>query len=179
LHVPLQSGADEMLKNMGRRYDSRFFAKRVDEIRARISDIGLTTDIIVGFPGETDDQFERTVQLVREIGFAKIHVFRFSPRPGTKAAEMGPRVPQGTISARARRLIALGDEIARGFRERFVGQTLDVLVESRDMNGHSYTGFSSNYIKVNVLDAPAGAAGSMTVNALPSPGVLSISRWPP
>jgi threonylcarbamoyladenosine tRNA methylthiotransferase MtaB len=161
LHVPLQSGADGVLANMGRRYNSRFFAKRVDEIKERIPDIGLTTDIIVGFPGETDDQFERTMQLVQEIGFAKIHVFRFSPRPGTKAAEMGSRVPQGKISARARRLIALGDEIACEFRRRFVGQTLGVLAESRNVRKSSCTGFSSNYIKVRILGAPAGTTGSI------------------
>jgi threonylcarbamoyladenosine tRNA methylthiotransferase MtaB len=161
LHVPLQSGADEVLENMGRRYDSRFFIKRVSEIKERIPDIGLTSDIIVGFPGETDAQFERTLQLVQEIGFAKTHVFRFSPRPGTKAADMGPRVPQGTISVRARRLIALGDEVACGFRQRFVGETLGVLVEGCDTNGNSCTGFSANYIKVRVLDAPAGAPGNL------------------
>jgi threonylcarbamoyladenosine tRNA methylthiotransferase MtaB len=161
LHLPLQSGSDEILGEMGRRYDSDFFIRRVKEIREGIADIGLTTDIIVGFPGETDDEFERTTQLVQEIGFAKIHVFRFSPRPGTKAAEMGPRVPQGTISARARRLMALGDEVACEFRERFVGQTLEVLGESGGIDGSSCTGFSSNYIRVMVLDAPNGAVGSI------------------
>jgi threonylcarbamoyladenosine tRNA methylthiotransferase MtaB len=161
LHVPLQSGHDDILERMGRRYDSGFFIKRLNEIRKRIPDVGLTTDIIVGFPGETDDHFERTMRLVQQIGFAKIHVFRFSPRTGTKAAEMRPRVPQGTISARARGLIALGDEVACEFRERFVGQTLEVLAESDGINGNPCTGFSSNYIRVRVLEPPASAGGSV------------------
>lgn len=159
LHLPLQSGDDEILAKMGRGYTAARFADRVDEIRRKIPDIGITTDVIVGFPGETDEQFERTMKMVEEIGFAKTHVFRFSPRPGAKAAEMRPRVPQGTISSRARRLIALGEEVAHRFRERFVGQTLEVLAEGGVRNGRVFSGFSSNYIKVNVSDAPPDVAG--------------------
>ncbi len=164
LHLPLQSGDAEVLAKMGRAYTTDFFVDRVGRIRRKIPDIGLTTDVIVGFPGEADEQFEHTVQMVERLGFAKTHVFRFSPRPGSRAAEMRPRVPQGTISSRARRLIALADEVAHGFRERFVGQTLDVLVEGGlagigVRNGHTFSGFSSNYIKIDVSDAPADSAG--------------------
>ncbi len=159
LHLPLQSGDDEILAKMGRGYTAGRFTDRVDEIRRKIPDIGITTDVIVGFPGETDEQFERTMKMVEEIGFAKTHVFRFSPRPGARAAEMRPRVPQGTISSRARRLIALGEQVACRFRERFVGQTLEVLAEGGIRNGEILTGFSSNYIKVNISDAPPDVAG--------------------
>ncbi len=158
LHLPLQSGEDVILRRMGRSYSSGFYCDRVDEIRSRIPDVGITTDIIVGFPGETDDHFDRTIELVERIGFAKIHVFRFSARPGTKAAEMRPRVPQGVVSSRARRLIRLGDEVATRFRKRFVGQVVDVLAEGGGdghcVNGGFLAGFSSNYIKVRVPDAP-------------------------
>jgi threonylcarbamoyladenosine tRNA methylthiotransferase MtaB len=164
LHLPLQSGADEVLARMGRAYKADFFADRVDEIRNRIPDVGVTTDVIVGFPGETDEQFEQTAQMVEKIGFAKTHVFRFSPRPGARAAEMRPRVAQGTISSRARKLVALADEVGRRFRERFVGQTLETLIEgglagSGVQNGSVVSGFSSNYIRIGVSGAPADVAG--------------------
>jgi threonylcarbamoyladenosine tRNA methylthiotransferase MtaB len=164
LHLPLQSGDDEVLARMGRAYTAALFADRVGQIRRKIPDIGITTDVIVGFPGETDEQFEHTMQMVEKIGFAKTHVFRFSPRPGAKAAEMRPRVAQGTISSRARRLIALADEVALGFRKRFVGQTLETLIEGGlagigVRNGRASSGFSSNYIRIRVSDAPADAAG--------------------
>ncbi len=155
LHLPLQSGNDKILEAMGRRYTSRFFVERTAAIRERIPDIGITTDVIVGFPGETDEQFDDTMRIVEEVEFAKTHVFRFSPRPGTRAAEMKPRVPQGVISSRARQLIALGEETGLRFRERFVGTTLQVLVEGGASNGKSLAGFSSNYIRVNILDMPA------------------------
>jgi len=155
LHMPLQSGDGEILQRMGRRYSAASFLSRVGEIRRRIPDIGLTTDLMTGFPGETDEQFERTLQAVEHMGFAKIHVFRFSPRPGTKAAEMGARLPAATISSRARRLISLGEKVARKFKERFIGQTLCVLAEKRDSNRSSCIGYSSNYINVKVLGASA------------------------
>jgi len=161
LHLPLQSGDDGILAKMGRRYTSGFFADRIGQIRKKIPDIGITTDIIVGFPGETDEHFGRTRDIVERIGFAKIHVFRFSPRPGTRAADMTPRVPQAVISSRARELIALGEETALGFRERFVGRTLEVLAETRASGGTAYAGFSSNYIKIKVLDAPADGIGAL------------------
>ena len=178
LHLPLQSGDDEILAKMGRAYKIDFFVDRIDEIRRRIPDIGITTDIIVGFPGETDEQFERTMRAVERIGFAKTHVFRFSPRPGARAAEMRPRVSQGTISSRARRLAAFADEVAHGFRERFVGQTLDVLVEGGlaecgARNGSVVNGFSSNYIKVSVSDAPADAVGRIVSVRLTDAGDAS------
>jgi len=157
LHLPLQSGDDEILRKMGRRYSSAFFVDRIEEIRGKIPDIGITTDVIVGFPGETDGQFARTMELVKNIGFTKTHVFRYSPRPGTKAAKMKPRVTPDVVSSRARRLIGLGEEAAMRFRERFVGRTLDVLAESRGDNGNSCTGFSSNYIKIKVLDPSQGS----------------------
>ena len=120
----------------------------------------------MGFPGETDEQFERTMRMVERIGFAKTHVFRFSPRPGARAAEMRPLVSQGTISSRARRLIAFADEVAREFRERFVEQTLDVLVEG----GHAGI---ANYIKVSVSDEPADAVGRIVPVRLTDAGDAS------
>jgi threonylcarbamoyladenosine tRNA methylthiotransferase MtaB len=110
---------------------------------------------MVGFPGETDKHFERTCHAVETIGFAKIHVFRFSPRPGTKAAAMSSAVPPRTISARARHLIGVGEDSARRFKERFIGETTHVLMESFAGNGGSCIGLASNYIKVKALNISA------------------------
>ncbi|MBI4830300.1 MAG: tRNA (N(6)-L-threonylcarbamoyladenosine(37)-C(2))-methylthiotransferase MtaB [Candidatus Lindowbacteria bacterium] len=155
LHLPLQSGDDDVLRRMGRRYSYSFYSKRIERIRAIIPDIGITTDLIVGFPGETDEQFMRTCECVQQTDFAKIHVFRFSPRAGTRAAAMDSQVPAGTISCRARNLIQAGDSVARRFKERFVGQTVDVLVERMTAKEGACTGLTSNYIRVQVRDAPA------------------------
>ena len=155
LHLPLQSGDNEILRKMGRKYSSPFFIQRIEEIRKRIPDIGLTTDLMVGFPGETREQFERTCNAVENIGFMKIHVFGFSPRPGTKAAEMDSTVPPKTIRARTRQLIALGNSEALKFKQRFIGETVRVLAESSSNGGDACVGLSSNYLKVKVLDARA------------------------
>jgi threonylcarbamoyladenosine tRNA methylthiotransferase MtaB len=161
LHLPLQSGDDEMLREMGRGYSSATFAGRIEEIRGKIPDVGVTTDIIAGFPGETDEQFDHTMELIENVGFAKVHVFRFSPRRGTRAAAMRPAVSSDVAGSRVRRLIKFGEETAARFRERFVGQTLNVLAETGGENGNSCAGFSSNYIRVRVSDAPAGCAGAI------------------
>ena len=155
LHLPLQSGSDETLRRMGRRYDSDFFIERVERIRAGIPDVGITTDVIVGFPGEKAKHFDETMRVAELANFSKIHVFRFSPRPGTKAVGMKPRVAQGEISRRARRLIALGDEMGLSFRQRFVGQVLPVLIEGRAGEGDYLAGFSSNYIRIKIPGASA------------------------
>jgi threonylcarbamoyladenosine tRNA methylthiotransferase MtaB len=155
LHLPLQSGDDEILRNMGRRYSSGFFVERVEAIQQRIPDIGITTDVIVGFPGETDEQFDRTVEIVNTLGFVKLHVFRFSPRPGTMASKMDSRVSPNIISSRAKSLIKLGEQAAVRFRERFVGKTVHVLTESWTNNGSSCVGLSSNYIRVRLPGASA------------------------
>ncbi len=151
LHLPLQSGDDAILREMGRQYSTASFLERVEEIRKRIPDIGLTTDVMAGFPGETEQRFQHTLDMVESVQFARTHVFRFSPRPGTKAAEMDSPVPPGIISSRAKRLIKAGKHAARAFTEQFIGKTAEVLVESMTDDGRSTTGFTSNYIKVKVV----------------------------
>ncbi len=152
LHLPLQSGDDEILGRMGRRYSSASFLQRIEEIRKRIPDVGFTTDVMVGFPGETDEQFERTCQAVEATEFAKIHVFRFSPRPGTRAAAMNSPVPPKAVSARARHLIRVGEDAARSFKRGLIGKTVHVLVEQLADDGSSCIGLASNYIRVKALN---------------------------
>jgi threonylcarbamoyladenosine tRNA methylthiotransferase MtaB len=146
LHVPLQSGDDEVLARMHRPYRVAEFLDRVEHAKAEVAGLGLSTDVIVGFPGETDAQFQATMDVVRRVGFSKLHVFRYSQRPGTPAADMDGQLGDAVKKQRARDLIALGSELRRRFHEAHVGRSLSVLVETAG-DGLA-EGTSDNYIKV-------------------------------
>ena len=146
-HLPLQSGSDAVLKRMRRRYDSRQFLDAVDAIRRTMPDAAVTTDVIAGFPGETENHFEDTYRLCREVGFASMHVFPYSSRPGTSAAHVRDDVPPQVKSERVGRLIELSHEQGRAFRSRFVGTSRQVLWESRKAG--RWVGLTDNYIRVN------------------------------
>jgi len=152
LHVPLQAGDDEVLAAMHRPYRIAEFLERVEHAKAEIGGLGLSTDVIVGFPGETAAQFAATLAVTERVGFSKLHVFRYSARPGTPAATMTDQVGDADKKARARELIALGNELRRRFHEQHVGQPLAVLVESApggEGEGEGLAeGTSDNYIKV-------------------------------
>ena len=158
LHIPLQSGDDGVLRAMNRPYDSRTYADLIDGVRSRVPGIGVTTDVIVGFPGETDDAFENTCGLVRRVGFSRLHVFRYSVRRRTAAASMPDQVDEKTKKARSERLIELGLEGMRGFAESFTGQNLEVLVESRNSENGMLVGFTDNYIET-VFPGPSSLRG--------------------
>ncbi len=130
LHLPLQSGSSKVLREMGRPYDAEEYRQLVDYLRAMVPEIALTTDIIVGFPGETDEDFEDTCALARHVGFAKIHVFPYSRREGTPAAERSDQVPPGEKAARAACLRALTDELAAADRAARAGTVELALVET-------------------------------------------------
>jgi threonylcarbamoyladenosine tRNA methylthiotransferase MtaB len=132
LHLCLQSGSDRVLAAMKRRYCRRGFLERVGRIRAALDRPALTTDVIVGFPGETEADFAETLDVVREAGFCKVHVFSFSARAGTPAATMGERVPPTVIAARCERLRELEHTLAEEYCRGLIGRTLDVLVEGGD-----------------------------------------------
>jgi len=129
LHVPLQSGSDAVLEKMNRHYTAEQYLAMVERVRARVPEVGLTTDVMVGFPGETDDDFEATLDVVRRARFSRLHVFRFSRRPGTPAADMPGQVAPAVKKARSARLIRLGRRLAREFHESLLGMVLEVLVE--------------------------------------------------
>ncbi|MDP9022786.1 MAG: tRNA (N(6)-L-threonylcarbamoyladenosine(37)-C(2))-methylthiotransferase MtaB [Actinomycetota bacterium] len=136
LHVPLQSGSDAILAAMGRGYDVATFRQRVDHARTALEHLGLSTDVIVGFPGETRADFDATLATVEEVGFAKLHVFRYSPRPGTRSADtMRDDVPPQEKKARSRELIALGERLRDRFHASLIGTELDVVVEIDRGNG--------------------------------------------
>lgn len=129
LHLPLQSGSERVLQRMGRRYSPAEFLSVARRAKEMCPEIGLTTDVIVGFPGETEEDFWETYKFVREVGFSRLHVFRYSKRPGTRAAEMPDQVGASAKEERARRLRRLGERLAIEFHKRFVGEKVLVLVE--------------------------------------------------
>ena len=128
-HLSLQSGCDETLKRMNRRYTTEQFKEIVDILRKNYSDVILTTDIIVGFPGETEEEFEETYQFLKEIKFYKMHVFKYSPRKGTKAAAMKEQIDGNKKEQRSQRLIELSNKNEKDYNEAYVGQTVQVLFE--------------------------------------------------
>jgi threonylcarbamoyladenosine tRNA methylthiotransferase MtaB len=129
IHLSVQSGASATLKRMCRQYDSAELREKIELIKRRLDRPAITADIIVGFPGETDEDFEQTVELSKWAGFSKIHVFPFSVRAGTAGAKLKGRLPADVIKKRAQILRKVSDELAFKFREQFIGQTCEVLIE--------------------------------------------------
>jgi len=147
LHLSLQSGSDAVLKKMCRQYNIDQFREKVELIKSRLDRPAITTDIIAGFPGETDADFEQTVNLAQDICFAKMHVFRFSPRKGTAAAKMPDPVDIAVIKRRSEILRELDIELGRKFRQQFIGESVNVLIESQ--NGKP-SGRSERYFMVDI-----------------------------
>ncbi|MGC9315340.1 MAG: MiaB/RimO family radical SAM methylthiotransferase [bacterium] len=148
LHVPLQSGSDSVLARMNRQYAANDYAKTIHKLADSVDDIGIGADVIVGFPGETDIEFEDTYELINSLPFSYLHVFRYSPRPGTAAAKMPDPVHTETARVRMERLRALHEDLRRKFAESQFGITRNVIIERiRDGIGHGWT---DNYMRVEV-----------------------------
>ncbi|MDD5337985.1 MAG: tRNA (N(6)-L-threonylcarbamoyladenosine(37)-C(2))-methylthiotransferase MtaB [Dehalococcoidales bacterium] len=147
-HLSLQSGSDAVLKRMKRRYTTSDYKKAVELIRSMVPDVAITTDVIVGFPGETDSEFKESLDFCRAMQFARIHVFPFSPRPGTAAATMPNPLPDSVKKERSNQMLALSMQSVIAFHERFIGKTLDVLWEQQ--SGGFWSGLTGNYVKVYV-----------------------------
>lgn len=154
MHIPLQSGSDSVLSRMGRGYSNAQFRAIVKELRTRIPEIAITTDIMVGFPGETEEDFLQTMELARDVAFSKIHVFQYSKRAGTMAATFPDQIEPAQKEDRSRRLIQLGEAMAERFHCSFIGKNVDVLVEQRQEN--QAIGHTDNYVKVT-FEAPPDA----------------------
>lgn len=149
-HLSLQSGSDSVLNRMNRKYTTKDYKERVDLIRKYMKDVAITTDIIVGFPGETEQEFEETYNFVKKIGFAKVHVFKYSPRKGTPAAKYKNQV-HGTIKKnRSNKLIKLVDSLAKEFVKEFIGREMKVLIEAPSHSDGYMEGYAENYIRVMV-----------------------------
>ena len=149
LHIPLQAGSDHILKLMNRRYDKKYFKKLVDKIRENRNDISLTTDVIVGFPGETEEDFKETLDFCEEIGFTKIHVFPYSDRSGTVASRMKDKIPGNIKKDRVRRLIDLSNKLEKEYYLKHIDKEDDVLIEEVKQDGYLH-GFTSDYIPIKL-----------------------------
>jgi tRNA-2-methylthio-N6-dimethylallyladenosine synthase len=133
-HLPLQSGSDEILKKMNRHYTLERYLSVVNELKAKNPGITLTTDIIVGFPGETEEDFQKTLDVVREVEYDSIYTFIYSPRKGTPAAVMENQIPEEVQKERFNRLVDLQNSISKSFNESAIGKTLKVLVDGKSKN---------------------------------------------
>ena len=148
-HISLQSGCDETLARMNRRYTTDQYKRAIVLLRERIPDVAVTTDVMVGFPGETNEEFEKTYRFLEEIQFAKMHVFKFSPRKGTPAASLVGQVPSQVKEARSMQVIKLSEHCAQAFHSSFISTEMPVLYEQevKDSKG-LYEGLTPNYIRV-------------------------------
>lgn len=161
-HISLQSGCDRTLQAMGRRYTSRDYAALLENIRRLFPDCAITTDIMTGFPGETEEDFAETLRFAREMAFAKIHIFRYSRRPGTAADRMPDQIPEAVKKQRADALGALEKQMRLAYLNRFVGKALCVLFEREKSdgchNGHAQNGIS---VRVPASEGEASFRGSI------------------
>ncbi len=148
LHIPIQAGSDEILKAMNRKYNLAFYKEIIDKIRNIRRDIAISTDVIVGFPGEDINLFNKTIDTCREIGFSKLHVFPFSEREGTKAARLSNKLDGKTKKEYANKLIEISKELEINYMKKFINKRLDVLIEEYK-DGYSY-GHTSNFIYVKI-----------------------------
>ena len=176
LHLPLQSGDDDVLEAMNRRYTADDFLRTIERVRERIGDASVTTDVIAGFPGETDAAFENTLAVCRQAGFSKMHVFPFSVRPGTSAATLPGRLTARVVTRRKKHLLALADELALDYKQRFLGRTVEVLVErsAPDASGGLISeGLTAYYMRVRFAgrDALVNRIVPVTVEHV-TPGLM-------
>ncbi|MBM6619247.1 tRNA (N(6)-L-threonylcarbamoyladenosine(37)-C(2))-methylthiotransferase MtaB [Bacillus suaedaesalsae] len=151
LHIPLQSGSDTVLKRMRRKYTMDFFAERLEKLHAALPGLAVTSDVIVGFPGETEEEFMETYNFIKEHGFSELHVFPYSKRTGTPAARMEGQVDEEVKNERVHRLISLSGQLAKEYASSFEGEVLEVIPEEKfkdESNSHLYVGYTDNYLKV-------------------------------
>ena len=148
LHIPIQAGSDEILRKMNRKYNLDYFKDKIKEIRSIRPNIAISTDVIVGFPGETEELFNKTIKTCREIEFSKLHVFPYSERKGTASSKMNNKIPGNIKKERARKLIEVSQELEIKYMKKFINKEVDVLVEETK-DGYSY-GHTGNYLYVKI-----------------------------
>ncbi|MDX5475756.1 MAG: tRNA (N(6)-L-threonylcarbamoyladenosine(37)-C(2))-methylthiotransferase MtaB [Bacillaceae bacterium] len=163
LHVPLQSGSNTVLKRMRRKYTMEFFGERLDRLKEALPGLAVTSDVIVGFPGETEEEFMETYNFIHKHKFSELHVFPYSKRTGTPAARMEDQVDEEVKNERVHRLIALSDQLAKEYASNFENQVLEVIPEEaykEKPNSGLYVGYTDNYLKV-VLEATEDMVGKL------------------
>lgn len=171
-HLPMQSGSDFILRRMARRYNSARYREIVTTAQRVIPGVAISTDIITGFPGERDEDFAQTYQLASELHFAKMHVFRFSPRQGTPAARMQGQIKDEIKKARSERLLTLNENDSRLFRQQFLGETLEVLIEER--KHERWEGLTDNYLRVE-LELEGDLSALIAPNTLVSTRLTALT----
>ncbi len=177
LHIPLQSGDDDILKMMNRKYTTFEFSRLVGAIRGQIPDLAVTTDVITGFPGETDEHFENTYEFIKDVGFSRTHVFKYSPRKGTPAAGFPGQVAAEAKDLRSRRLIALDRENQKRFAARFIGSNLEVLAEEMaDRDNDLWEGLTDTYIRVMFKSSDDIRGKLVDVRAVKLKGTSLLAR---
>ncbi|ABV62945.2 MULTISPECIES: tRNA (N(6)-L-threonylcarbamoyladenosine(37)-C(2))-methylthiotransferase MtaB [Bacillus] len=152
LHIPLQSGSNTVLKRMRRKYTMEFFAERLTKLKKALPGLAVTSDVIVGFPGETEEEFLETYNFVKDHQFSELHVFPYSKRTGTPAARMEDQVDENVKNERVHRLIALSDQLAKEYASAYEGDVLEIIPEEsfKEQEGkhNLYVGYTDNYMKV-------------------------------
>lgn len=151
LHIPIQSGSDTVLKRMRRKYTMEFFAERITRLKEALPGLAITSDVIVGFPGETEEEFMETYDFIKEHKFSELHVFPYSKRTGTPAARMDNQIEEDVKNERVHRLISLSDQLAKEYASNYEGEVVEVIPEEvykEDGNGKLYVGYTDNYLKV-------------------------------
>lgn len=149
-HLSLQSGCDATLKRMNRKYDTKHYKEICQLLRRQNPNVAITTDVMVGFPGESDQEFEETVQFVQEIQFAQMHVFKYSPRQGTPAARWDEQISADVKEQRSKKLITISEEMEIQFIEKNLGEVMQVLFEEESNTKGYYEGYTPNYLRVMV-----------------------------
>ena len=147
LHIPLQSGSNTVLKRMRRKYTMEFFAERLEKLKKALPGLAVTSDVIVGFPGETEEEFMETYNFIKDQKFSELHVFPYSQRTGTPAARMDDQIDEEVKNERVHRLINLSDQLAKEYASRFENEVLEVIPEEQ-VDGDLYVGYTDNYLKV-------------------------------
>ena len=146
MHIPLQSGANKTLKDMNRKYDKDYFIKKIEEIRKIRPNINITTDVIVGFPNETEEDFKETIETIKKVKFTKIHVFPYSKREGTKAALMDNQIKEEIKQQRVHKLLEISEQLEKEYMEKYIGKIVEILPEKVKEN--ILTGHTENYLQV-------------------------------
>lgn len=172
LHVPLQAGDDDVLKRMRRKYTTDEFRRKIEQLHEALPNVAITTDVIVGFPGETEEMYERGYRFIEEMKFAELHVFPYSKRSGTPAARMEDQVDEDVKNRRVHELIALSDKLAVDYASKFVGDVLEVIPEEAYKEAPEsglYVGHADNYLKL-VFEADESLVGKICKVRLDEPG---------
>ncbi len=178
LHLPLQSGSDMVLERMGRHYSTAYFRELLARVAKVLPDAFIGADVIAGFPGETEAEFEETVKLLEDLPFSDLHVFPYSSRPGTKAAGMAGQLPSLLIKERAARLRAVAERKKFEFLRRQVGRTLEVLVQGFNQNTSICNGLSRNYVAVTFAGESELINREVLVNVIDCDGVTCSGIMP-